>query len=134
MAAILGAALGVLAMGLATFISAAALGAKEWFEFQKRVGPLSGKTTMACIAWLLAWGVLQVVWWKRDVPFLPVAILSAALMLENVGLEEEAKAIERAVRQAVAARLGTEDVGGTLGTRETGDHIAGAIRAQKAWS
>ena len=81
MAAILGAALGVLAMGLATFISAAALGAKEWFEFQKRVGPLSGKTTMACIAWLLAWGVLQVVWWKRDVPFLPVAILSAVLFV-----------------------------------------------------
>jgi len=81
MAAILGAALGVLAMGLATFISAAALGAKDWFEFQKRVGPLSGKTTMACIAWLVAWAVLHLVWWKRDVPFVPVAILAGVLIV-----------------------------------------------------
>ena len=56
------------------------------------------------------------------------AILSAALMLEHLGLLEEATAIERAVRQAVVARQGTRDIGGALGTRETGDYIAAAIR------
>jgi hypothetical protein len=81
MAAILGAALGVLSMGLATFISEAAVGAHDWFEFQKRVGPLSGKTTMAGIAWLVAWGALHLVWWKRDVPFMPVAILAGVLIV-----------------------------------------------------
>ena len=81
MAAILGAALGVLAMGLATFISAAGVGAHDWFEFQKRVGPLSGKTTMAGIAWLVAWAALHLVWWKRDVPFLPVAVLAGVLIV-----------------------------------------------------
>ena len=81
MAAILGAALGVFSLGLATFISAAAIGAKEWFEFQQRVGPLSGKTTMAGVAWLVAWGVLHVAWRKRDVPFVPVAVLAGVLFV-----------------------------------------------------
>ena len=60
------------------------------------------------------------------------AILSAALMLEYLGLREEARAIEAAVQQAVTARQGTGDIGGVLGTRETGDYIAGAIRGVKA--
>jgi 3-isopropylmalate dehydrogenase len=55
------------------------------------------------------------------------AILSAALMLDTLGLREEASAIEAAVAQAVAARQGTKDIGGTLGTKETGDYICGAI-------
>ena len=81
LAAILGAALGVFYVGLATFISEAAVGAHDWFEFQRRVGPLSGKTTMAGIAWLVSWAVLQVVWWKRDVPFLAVAVLAGVLIV-----------------------------------------------------
>ena len=56
------------------------------------------------------------------------AILSVALMLESLGLRQEAAAVEAAVRQAVAERCGTPDVGGTLGTRETGDRIANTIR------
>jgi 3-isopropylmalate dehydrogenase len=59
------------------------------------------------------------------------AILSAALMLEYGGLTAEADAIERAVRDAVATRSGTQDVGGVLGTRETGDYIANAIRQSR---
>lgn len=52
------------------------------------------------------------------------ATLSAALMLEYLGFGDDAHAIESAVRQAVIARKGTADIGGTLGTRETGDYIA----------
>jgi 3-isopropylmalate dehydrogenase len=55
------------------------------------------------------------------------AILSAALMLDTLGLREEASAIEAAVAQAVAARQGTKDIGGTLGTKEPGDFNCGAI-------
>ncbi len=55
------------------------------------------------------------------------AILSAALMLQTSGLEQEAAAIEAAVLASVRAREGTVDVGGTLGTRETGDWIARAV-------
>ncbi len=55
------------------------------------------------------------------------AILSAALMLDTLGWTEEARAIERAVEQAVATRQCTADVGGSLGTRETGDAIAALV-------
>jgi len=58
------------------------------------------------------------------------AILSAALMLESLGLEDEAAAIEAAVQDAVVSGQGTKDIGGTLGTRETGDYITSLIRTQ----
>ena len=55
------------------------------------------------------------------------AILSAALMLETLGLKDEAAAIESAVKDAVMNGQGTKEIGGTLGTRETGEYIAHAI-------
>jgi len=58
------------------------------------------------------------------------AILSAALLLETVGWSAEAARIEAAVAAAVAAGQGTQDIGGSLGTRETGDWIAAQIRKQ----
>ena len=51
------------------------------------------------------------------------AILSAGLMLENLGRIEDAQRIERAVEAAVQAGEATLDVGGTLGTRAAGDAI-----------
>ena len=48
------------------------------------------------------------------------AIGSAALMLETLGLNDEAAAIDEVVLAAVNAGEGTADIGGTLGTREAG--------------
>jgi len=56
------------------------------------------------------------------------AILSAALMLDYLGLNHEAAAMEAAVRDAVVAGQGTREIGGSLGTTETGDYIAAHIR------
>ncbi|HEX5475949.1 MAG TPA: 3-isopropylmalate dehydrogenase [Vicinamibacterales bacterium] len=56
------------------------------------------------------------------------AIASAALMLETLGLAREAAAIDAAVRTAVSERQVTQDIGGTLGTREAGEYIARRIR------
>ena len=58
------------------------------------------------------------------------AILSAAMMLEYLGMAREAAAIEAAVKQAVVTGNGTKEIGGSLGTRETGDYVANAIRAE----
>ena len=58
------------------------------------------------------------------------AILSAALMLEYLGCETEAAAVESAVRDAVRAGEGPAEIGGSLGTRETGDAVVGRIRKQ----
>src|SRR5947208_5002602 len=60
------------------------------------------------------------------------AILSAALMLEYLGLKDDAKAIETAVKEAVVDRHGTAEIGGSLGTRQTGDYIASVIRKSEA--
>jgi 3-isopropylmalate dehydrogenase len=52
------------------------------------------------------------------------AILSAALMLETLGWNDEAHVIESTVERAVHAGQTTSDIDGTLGTREVGDWIA----------
>ncbi len=59
------------------------------------------------------------------------AIASVALMLETCGLTDEAAAIDAAILKAVRERQITQDVGGTLGTREAGDFIASAVRSEK---
>jgi 3-isopropylmalate dehydrogenase len=59
------------------------------------------------------------------------AILSAALMLDSLGLKQEATAIEAAVKEAVVSGNGTQEIGGSLGTRETGDFIARLVTTTK---
>jgi 3-isopropylmalate dehydrogenase len=58
------------------------------------------------------------------------AISSAALMLETLGLQQEASAVDAAVLQAVRDTQVTQDIGGTLGTREAGDYIVAQVRAK----
>jgi 3-isopropylmalate dehydrogenase len=60
------------------------------------------------------------------------AIQSAALMLETLGLGEEAAAIDAAVLAAIDAGQGTPDIGGSLGTQETGEFVAAEIRARSS--
>jgi 3-isopropylmalate dehydrogenase len=57
------------------------------------------------------------------------AILTAALMLEHLGWTEEAARLESAVSSAVENEQTTVDVGGSLGTRETGEAIVARLRA-----
>ncbi|MGA8213531.1 MAG: 3-isopropylmalate dehydrogenase [Candidatus Sulfotelmatobacter sp.] len=52
------------------------------------------------------------------------AILTAAMMLGHLGLTKEAEKIEAAVLEAVRQKKTTQDIGGTLGTRETGEWVA----------
>jgi 3-isopropylmalate dehydrogenase len=57
------------------------------------------------------------------------AIASAALMLETLGMTEEAAAVDAAVLDAVRDRQVTQDIGGTLGTREAGAAIVRGIES-----
>jgi 3-isopropylmalate dehydrogenase len=52
------------------------------------------------------------------------AILTAAMMLDHLGLKREAQRIQAAVLEAVRQQKTTSDVGGKLGTRETAQWIA----------
>jgi 3-isopropylmalate dehydrogenase len=58
------------------------------------------------------------------------AILSAALMLEYLGCTREAAAVEAAVTEAVQTGNGPAEIGGALGTRETGDFIVRTLRTR----
>jgi 3-isopropylmalate dehydrogenase len=55
------------------------------------------------------------------------AILTAAMMLAHLGLTAEAGKIETAVLEAVRQKKTTQDIGGTLGTREAGEWVAGKV-------
>jgi 3-isopropylmalate dehydrogenase len=51
------------------------------------------------------------------------AILTSAMMLEYLGHDEAARAVERAVTEAVKAGETTRDLGGSLSTREAGEAV-----------
>jgi len=55
------------------------------------------------------------------------AILTAAMMLAHLGLAREAEKVEVAVLEAVRQKKTTQDIGGTLGTREAGEWLANFI-------
>jgi 3-isopropylmalate dehydrogenase len=55
------------------------------------------------------------------------SILTASMMLEHLGLNDAAKAVEKAVIACVNESRTTPDVGGTLGTTEVGDAVLSRI-------
>jgi 3-isopropylmalate dehydrogenase len=59
----------------------------------------------------------------RDVANPIGAILTAAMMLDYLGLAEEARLIENAVTDAVTAGETTQDLGGSLGTIAAGEAV-----------
>jgi 3-isopropylmalate dehydrogenase len=60
------------------------------------------------------------------------AVLASGLMLDHLGLHPQAGAVRRAVRASVRARQTTQDIGGSLGTREAGDWLAEYVTKQGA--
>lgn len=64
----------------------------------------------------------------RDVANPFGAILSAGLMLDELGWPDAAEAVRAAVRDAIAAGSTTRDLGGGLGTEAAGDWVAGRVR------
>jgi 3-isopropylmalate dehydrogenase len=52
------------------------------------------------------------------------AILTAAMMLAHLGITPEAEKIEAEVLEAVRQKKTTQDVGGSMGTREAGEWVA----------
>ncbi|MBM4166149.1 MAG: 3-isopropylmalate dehydrogenase [Ignavibacteria bacterium] len=56
------------------------------------------------------------------------AILTVGLMLEHLGFKKENQLIENAVRLAVKENKTPQDLGGNLGTKETGDFICETLK------
>lgn len=55
------------------------------------------------------------------------AILTASLLLEHLGLDKEARAVEEAVKRAISEGKLTPDMGGSLKTSEVGDAVVEAL-------
>jgi len=66
-AAILASGIGCAALGIFVTLADANEAAKEVMTLSTAVGPLSGKTTFAVIAWLLSWGILHMLWREKSV-------------------------------------------------------------------
>jgi hypothetical protein len=69
-AAALAAGVGIFVLGLLTVLSEASVPIHDWlgtWEFDRGVGPLAGKTTVATIAWAVSWLVAGTLLRKRDV-------------------------------------------------------------------
>jgi len=79
-AALLGAALGVFAMGVMFKLSHSRSDLAQWLVFREQVGALSGLSTMAGVVWVSSWSLLTVPLWKRSVPLLPVVAIAGLLI------------------------------------------------------
>jgi hypothetical protein len=82
MAAILGAGLGAFAIGLVVILNE--IGAFTPPTLYGPAGGVSGRTTLAAIVWLAAWGVLHFRWRKRQVA--PTKIFLLTLILVVLGI------------------------------------------------
>jgi hypothetical protein len=83
-AAILAGGIGCLTLGILTTLAEASTSIKDWLQWNDRVGPLSGKTAMAVIIWLVAWAVLHAIY--RNKPFETRRALVISLVLVALGV------------------------------------------------
>jgi hypothetical protein len=83
-AAILAAGIGSLALGLIVVLSEASGALLQALNLYNPVGPLSGKSSVAIVAWLVSWVALHVSWKARQLDFDKVATL--ALIFISLGL------------------------------------------------
>jgi hypothetical protein len=82
-AAILAAGIGCAALGILAFAAEASRPFAGLLNFYNPVGPLSGKTTVAVVVWLLAWVVLSILWRRKTVAI--GATNLAAFILLGIG-------------------------------------------------
>ncbi|HEX2459603.1 MAG TPA: hypothetical protein VHJ58_05595 [Vicinamibacterales bacterium] len=83
-AAVFAAGIGAFVLGLLTTLSEASTGVHDFLEFDDDVGPLSGKTILAVIAYFGSWGVLHAVWRRQNPALRPIFIAAAVLVALGV--------------------------------------------------
>jgi hypothetical protein len=82
MASILGAGIGAFAMGAFVVLNETGLFAAP--ALYAPAGGVSGRTTLAVVAWLIAWGVLHSRWKGREIAPRRVCLLAVILSLVGV--------------------------------------------------
>ena len=79
-AALIAAGVGAFFLGLFTTWNEASTGMHDFLEMDKDVGPLSGKTIMAVVAYLVSWAILAPLMWKRNFAWNTILIITAVLI------------------------------------------------------
>ncbi len=79
-AAILAAGIGCATLGILTFAAEAARPFANLLNFYGPVGPLSGKTTVTILVWLVTWLVLSRLWRAKTVAMEKVNLAAFALL------------------------------------------------------
>lgn len=83
-AAIVAGGVGAFVLGLMTTGAEVIPSLREALNLTNPVGPLSGKTTVAVVAWLISWAILHFVWKDRD--FNINTAFTIALVLTGLGV------------------------------------------------
>jgi hypothetical protein len=83
-AALLAAGIGSLALGGVTILAAASTAVANSLKLVTAVGPLSGKTTIAVVIWLIVWVALHFALRKKQVDFPRLFVI--VLLLVGLGL------------------------------------------------
>jgi hypothetical protein len=83
-AAIIAGGVGAAALGLFTTLAEASTDIKEWLDWNADVGPLSGKTILAVVVWIVAWAALHVVY--RGKPYETRRAFTIAVVLVALGV------------------------------------------------
>jgi hypothetical protein len=79
-AAVLSAGTGSFVLGVLALVGDKSAAVKSWLIFYRPTGPLSGVTTVAILAWLLTWGVLEWRWKRKSVAMRRIGLLAFLLL------------------------------------------------------
>ena len=79
-AAVLAVGIGAFVLGLLATLNEASTSVHDFLEFDQDVGPLSGKTIIAVVAYLGSWAVLHAVWRRQNRPLRPILIAASVLI------------------------------------------------------
>lgn len=82
-AAVLAAGMGTFVLGLFTTLNEASTDINDFLRFSDDVGPLSGKTIIAAVAFFVSWAILGYLWREREIAWRPV--LTATVVLLALG-------------------------------------------------
>ena len=79
-AAILASGIGSLTLGLLTTVAQAVALIRNALNFYDPAGPLSGKTTMSVVIWLVAWALFHGLWKNQQKDFSKVFIVTLCMI------------------------------------------------------
>ena len=83
-AALLATGIGVFTLGLLTTLSEASTGIHDFLDLRDDVGPLSGKTILAVVAYLGSWAILHALWRRQNPVLRPILIATAVLIVLGI--------------------------------------------------